>query len=212
MEAALDLFERALRGPVPLQVRFSDGHLAALPVARYLAAADTAERRLLAGVRGPVLDVGCGPGRHLRALADVGVPGLGVDLSPVAVALARARGVEAAVADIFGEIPHAGVWATALVLDGSIGIGGDPQRLLRRLAELLAGDGEVLIELDPRPVRSTATRARIEADGRTSGWFAWAQVSEGHITDLAGAAGFSVERSWRCGERCFASLRRTGAG
>ena len=34
-------------------------------------------------LRGPVLDVGCGPGRHLHALARRGVFGLGVDLSPV---------------------------------------------------------------------------------------------------------------------------------
>ena len=39
----------------------------------------------------PVLDLGCGPGRHLAALRRRGKRGLGVDLSPVAVEFARGR-------------------------------------------------------------------------------------------------------------------------
>src|SRR3954449_7119891 len=37
-----------------------------------------------------VLDVGCGPGRHARALATRGVPTVGVDISEEFVALAAA--------------------------------------------------------------------------------------------------------------------------
>jgi SAM-dependent methyltransferase len=41
--------------------------------------------------RGPVADVGCGPGQIARYLADRGLPVLGIDLSPGMVAVARAR-------------------------------------------------------------------------------------------------------------------------
>jgi SAM-dependent methyltransferase len=39
--------------------------------------------------RGPVADVGCGPGQIARYLHERGIPALGVDLSPGMVALAR---------------------------------------------------------------------------------------------------------------------------
>ena len=39
--------------------------------------------------RGPVVDIGCGPGQAARYLADRGLPVVGVDLSPEMVAIAR---------------------------------------------------------------------------------------------------------------------------
>src|ERR1700728_593065 len=109
--------------PNGVGVRFSDGSVTRLALERYLGAADAVDESLLAHVRGPVLDVGCGPGRHLHALARRGVFGLGVDLSPGAVALARAGGTAAIARSIFDEVPGAGSWQTALLLDGNIGIG-----------------------------------------------------------------------------------------
>jgi SAM-dependent methyltransferase len=40
---------------------------------------------------GPVLDVGCGNGRHLQVAASMGLPCLGVDASPALVSIARTR-------------------------------------------------------------------------------------------------------------------------
>ncbi len=39
--------------------------------------------------RGPVADLGCGPGKVTAYLAELGVPAFGVDLSPRMIALAR---------------------------------------------------------------------------------------------------------------------------
>ncbi len=109
--------------------RLRDGTAVPLPLERYLGPADTTDEQLLDGLTGPVLDVGCGPGRHLRALANRGVFALGVDLSPVAVELAVGHGGRAIVGDIFDELPGGGTWRSALLLDGNIGIGGSPVRL-----------------------------------------------------------------------------------
>jgi SAM-dependent methyltransferase len=188
------------------RARFSDGTIMPLRLERFLGPADATDERLLLGVQGPVLDVGCGPGRHLHALAARGVFALGVDLSPVAVDLARGGGARAIVASIFDELPGSGTWRSALLLDGNIGIGGAPARLLARLATLLTGEGEVLVELDPPDTATAALRARIESPRRVSSWFPWARVSAAGVGPVARAGGFEVVESWSVGERWFARL------
>ncbi|MGH2913998.1 MAG: class I SAM-dependent methyltransferase, partial [Solirubrobacteraceae bacterium] len=85
--------------------RRHDGSIQALPIQRWLDPADAVDEHILRRVRGPVLDVGCGPGRHLHALARRGVFALGVDISSAAVARARSGGATAIVASIFDELP-----------------------------------------------------------------------------------------------------------
>ena len=189
-----------------IAVRFSDGTLAPLALERYLSAADEIDESLLASVRGPVLDVGCGPGRHLHALARRGVFGLGVDLSSVAVSLARSGGARAIVASVFDELPGGRSWRTALLLDGNIGIGGAPARLLARVGGLLIDAGELLVELEPPGASSCALRARLETRGEVSAWFPWARVATGDIEPVARVAGLSVADCWRSGDRWFARL------
>ena len=62
-----------------------------LDIAGWSSRADPVELRRLAAVRGPVLDIGCGPGRLLVALGERGIPALGVDASPVAARCRRPR-------------------------------------------------------------------------------------------------------------------------
>jgi SAM-dependent methyltransferase len=230
MRSPLDLYEQALTGtdvPGPealgtpglvngpgdtMRVRFADGLLSPFPVSRYLGAADPHDRELLAGIAGPVLDVGCGPGRHLHALTAQGVYALGVDISPVAVEYARRGGARAVVGDVFGEVPGAGEWATTLLIDGNIGIGGQPERLLSRLRTLLTPDGTVLAELEAPDSDSRTTLARIESDLEVSHWFPWALVSVTDIGDVAQRAGMDLEATWQCGERWFARLRSPSGG
>jgi len=197
-----------LTGRTGVTVRMSDGTVAPLALERYLGAADATDSLLLEKVSGPVLDVGCGPGRHLHALAGRGVFALGVDLSPVAVALARGRGAHAIVGSVFDELPGAGTWRTALLLDGNIGIGGTPLRLLQRVGSLLTDDGELLVELDPPELGSDSVHARLESPDSVSSWFPWARVACGEIGGVAADAGLCVGASWESGGRWFARLSR----
>jgi SAM-dependent methyltransferase len=179
-----------------------------MAVERWVGPAGPVDQRLLARAVGPVLDVGCGPGRHVHALAARGVLALGLDVSATAVRLARERGAAVLEASIFDRVPGAGTWRTALLLDGNIGIGGQPVALLRRVGELLAHGASVLVELEPPGGGTVGERLRLEADGRTSEWFPWARVAVDAIDGAAVAAGLFVADRWCDGDRWFAALER----
>jgi SAM-dependent methyltransferase len=202
--------EHALGGgpPARARVRSADGTLEPLPLDRWVRPADEADAAVLALAEPAVLDLGCGPGRHLAALHAAGKAALGVDLSAVAVRLARRRGAAAIPGDVFGAVPWAGYWRTALLLDGNVGIGGAPVALLRRTCELLAPGGSALVELDPPGAPTLRTRLRIEAPGLVSEWFRWARVGVDGIDLAAGRAGLQVHDVVTAGGRWLAHLRR----
>jgi SAM-dependent methyltransferase len=214
MRAALELYadslcEVAAGRPSPTVARFRDGASGPLRVDRWVAAADTVDEHALGRLRGPVLDVGCGPGRHLHALAQRGVFGLGVDLSPAAVELARDRGANAIVGSIFDEVPQAGRWRSALLLDGNIGIGGRPQRLLARIDELLAPGGTILVELAGPRAPTLQTAVRLESADAASDWFPWAVVSVGSICSVCRDVGLRPIETWQRQDRWFTLLARS---
>ncbi len=153
-----------------------------------------------------MLDVGCGPGRHLQALARRGIFGLGVDLSPVAVELACGGGANAIVGSIFDDVPGTGRWRSALLLDGNIGIGGRLTRLLRRVNTLLVADGRTLVELAPPHASTIETLARLEGPSSVSDWFPWAEASASDIDAVAAQAGMRVVHDWSDHGRHFALL------
>jgi SAM-dependent methyltransferase len=201
---ALDLYGATLRRRAPLLLREEDGGTRPVPLDVWLGRAGAVDERVLDRARGPVLDVGCGPGRHVHALARRGVLAVGVDVSPVAVALARRRGVAVLEASIFDRLP--GGWRTALLLDGNIGIGGHPDALLRRLHALLAPGGIVLAELDAPGIGLARGRVRLEDGVSASDWFAWARVGADAIAGPALAAGLRVGARWHDEGRWFAAL------
>jgi SAM-dependent methyltransferase len=156
----------------------------------------------------PVLDVGCGPGRHVLALAERGMVALGIDITPAALELARRRGAPVLARSVFERIPGAGRWGCALLLDGNVGIGGEPAALLARVASLLRPDGRLLVELEqPGKERDTGF-VRFDIEGVEGPWFAWTAVTPDDLPACATAAGLHIEDVWRAGIRWFGSLRR----
>lgn len=176
----------------PVVLRAHTGEALELDLGRWHDPATDEEADLLDTVDGPVIDLGCGPGRLVVRLASRRVPALGVDSSPSAIALARMRGATVLQRDIFGPLPGEGRWGTALLFDGNVGIGGDPARLLRRCRQLTGDGGEVVAEVQAPGTGWRRLTAWFERDGRRSESFAWAVVGADAIAGLARKAGFEV--------------------
>ncbi len=201
-----ELYARALTGG-ELHIRGEDGRSRRLPVDRWLGPLCPADARALDRARGPVLDVGCGPGRHVLALTRRGIPTLGLDIAPAAVRCARGRGAAAVLCSVFDSVPGSTHWQTALLLDGNIGIGGRPVALLGRVRELLCPTGSALCEVGPPGSATTCELLVLEdANGVQSSRFAWAHVSIDVIAQTAARAGMRVRELWEDEGRWFAVL------
>ncbi|MEU8524938.1 MULTISPECIES: class I SAM-dependent methyltransferase [Streptomyces] len=204
-----DPYADALRtGQGPLFLRRDDGWLLPLEVERWCEAPDRADRSVLDRCRGAVLDVGCGPGRLVAALAAEGRRALGVDISPEAVARTLGLGGSALCRSVFDPLPGEGRWDTALLIDGNIGIGGDPVALLRRLRRVVSRSGRVIAECAPADVDERCEVRVDDGRGGRGERFPWARVGVPALTAHAAAAGWTVSERWSLWGRHFVTLAR----
>jgi len=120
-----ELYEDALTGLTRPEIEYADGRRTPLRIDDWLHAIP-GDSSILDRCQGHTLDVGSGPGRLTVALAERGVPVLGIDITPAAVQLARSSGALALHRDVFSTVPGTGRWARVLLADGNVGIGGDP--------------------------------------------------------------------------------------
>ncbi|MFJ9697724.1 methyltransferase domain-containing protein [Kitasatospora sp. NPDC101183] len=207
-----DPFAEAVRtGRGPLWLRREDGRRQRLDIERWCAPATGADHGLVrrcALLAAPVLDLGCGPGRLVAALLARGVPALGVDVTGAAVARTVALGGPALRRSVFDRLPAEGRWGAALLADGNLGIGGDPEALLRRCAQLIAPDGRLLVEVEAGDLDERAV-VRVEGpDGRLGPAFPWARLGAAPALRRARAAGLVEAERWASHGRRFLALRR----
>jgi SAM-dependent methyltransferase len=202
-------YARALRSDGSLRLTDPDRPdvVTTMDVSRWSAAADRVDRSLLDDADGPVIDIGCGPGRMLVAARTLGIPALGVDVSAEAVAIAQRSGGTAVQGSVFDAVPDEGHWDTALVIDGNIGIGGDPAALLERCREIVRTGGRVVVETNPDPLADRVYTARVvDTDGHESAGFPWAEVGLDALHRYAADAGLVARQSWTVAGRSFCEL------
>ena len=211
-------YARAITDPSAQLVLHADsGETILLDAAKFSAPPDAVDQAVLDRCQGPTLDLGCGPGRLVAELAGRGVPALGVDVAPFALLVSRANGASALRRSIFDRLPGAGRWPHALLMDGNIGIGGDPGALLERLRTLIRpSSGELIIETEVEDV-DVRYRVRFGGSGSGSGvgggsgsGFGWARIGSEALLALATPLGYVERHVWTAGGRRFVALNYLG--
>lgn len=185
-------------------LRHADGTRNELPVDRWLGTSQIGsdsqfDRHVADLCGGPTVDLGCGPGRLVHLLTGNGIAALGVDHSDQAVSMTRAQGGVAIRRSLFDRLPGEGRWKHVLLLDGNIGIGGDPDRVARRASELVATGGSIIIELDSGIPGLWRGAARVETENAYGEWFPWARVGIDYATELAATVGLDYRYENICG-------------
>lgn len=203
-----DLYSEAIRaGRGPLFLCRSDGWMLPLEIERWCADADEVDQEVLRRCRGSVLDIGCGPGRFAVALRARRHEVLGIDVSAVAVQRTRDNGAEALCLSVYDRLPGEGSWNTTLLMDGNIGIGGDPTALLRRIADITAPDGLLLVEVANMDVDERVTVHVADSNGGRGDHFAWARLGIEALSRLASDTDWRLDEHWQVDGRGFAALR-----
>ncbi|MGO8768036.1 SAM-dependent methyltransferase [Mycobacterium sp.] len=218
------LYDRALDGE-RCWIRHQDGELRSLPAHRWLGAlspdgssGDASDEVFDEGVAqmcsGPTIELGCGPGRLVARLIRRGIPALGIDRSATAIRLAGRGGAPALPGDVFEPSPASGrcpqpwtgFWHTVLLVDGNVGLGGDPRRILGRAVELPARGGRCVAEFDAEAIGIRERWVRLESGRDVGPWFRWASVGVDGAASLAAQVGLMPTEVRLIGSRVVASL------
>src|SRR5919198_3661062 len=176
-----------------------------------------AERRALRLARGRVLDVGCGAGRVALELQERGHEVVGIDLSPLAVEVARRRGAR----DV-RELPVTkvdrglGRFDTIVMFGNNFGLMGSQRRapwLLRRFRSIANEGARILAEsVNPYKTDDPAHLAYHERNrrrGRMAGqlrirvryrelatpWFDYLLVSPAECEEILDGTGWRLRRT-----------------
>lgn len=113
------------------------------------------QQKALRYVRGRILDVGCGAGRHALYLQEEADDVVGIDVSPLAVKVCKLRGVRNAQVMSITQVSSKklGVFDTVIMLGNNFGLFGSFKRakwLLKRFHSLTSEKGRIIAEtLDP---------------------------------------------------------------
>lgn len=107
------------------------------------------ERRAMEFVKGRVLDIGCGAGRHSLYLQKMGFDVLGIDSSPLAIKVCKLRGLKRARVMSIEELnfkPDS--FDTVIMLGSNFGLFGSfekARRLLKKLHKMTSGNGLIIV-------------------------------------------------------------------
>jgi SAM-dependent methyltransferase len=175
------------------------------------------ERQAMRFVRGRVLDVGCGAGRVALHLQERGLPVLAIDESPLAVRVARKRGVRRArVLPVAAVGPALGPFDTIVLMRNNFGLAGPKERSPRLLRDLLAvtsEDARIVTDSvdpsrldDPELRRGRDLRFRVRWRRYASPWFRYLMLGPPELERLVAGTGWHVARVLDDGSPRYAAI------
>jgi SAM-dependent methyltransferase len=106
------------------------------------------ERKVMESVRGRVLDVGCGAGRHSLYLQGRGLDIVGIDNSPLAVKVCRLRGLKRAMVMPIEDVDfESASFDTIVMMGNNFGLFGSfkqARMLLKRFYDVTSASGVII--------------------------------------------------------------------
>ena len=173
-------------------------------------------RQAIRYAHGRVLDVGCGAGRHALYLQRKGLDVLGIDTSPLAVAVCRHRGLKNVRLMSVNQIsPALGTFSTVLMLGSNFALFSNPERakrLLRKLHGTTGQDARIIAEsIDiyqtdnpfhrqyhrrnrQRGRMAGQVRMRVRYQKYATPWFDYLFVSRKEMEKILRGTGWAVKR------------------
>ncbi|MFY1110448.1 MAG: class I SAM-dependent methyltransferase [Methanosarcinaceae archaeon] len=175
-------------------------------------------------VRGRVLDIGCGAGRHALYLQEKGFDVLGIDTSPLAVEVCKQRGLKKVKVMSIIEVGSAidpkvdsepGKFGTILMLGNNFGLFGSFERaklLLEKFHKITEDNARIIAEstdpynsIDPsylqyleankkRGRMAGQLRLRVRYGGYVTPWFDYLYVSKGEMKEILKGSGWRVKK------------------
>lgn len=173
------------------------------------------QKRAMEFVKGRVLDVGCGAGRHSLYLQKKGFDVIGIDVSPLAVKICRLRGVKKAKVMSIKEIsfkPNS--FDTIIMMGNNFSLFNNfrkAKRLLKRFQKITTENALIIAETrDPYKTSnpeyleyykinrnigrmSGQLRCRIRFEKYVSKWFDWLMVSKEEMKEILERTGWKVK-------------------
>jgi SAM-dependent methyltransferase len=112
---------------------------------------DKSEQAAIKLAKGKVLDVGCGAGRHCLYLQRKGFDVVGIDNSPGAIAVCKARGVKKAELISISDIRRLkeGSFDSIIMMGNNFGLFGSPKGLktiLKQLSKITSDHAQIIAE------------------------------------------------------------------
>jgi len=216
-------------------IQRDDGFIEANPVSMYFRTFrqwPRIERDAMNYVRGRVLDVGCGAGRHslyLQQKKKLDV--IGIDASPFAVKISKRRGLKKVKVMSFENVSSKlGTFDTVIMMGNNFGLFHSFRRarlMLRRLHKVTGAGGRIVAEtLDPYDTRDPdhlAYHRRNRRRGRMGGqirmrilyrkiatpWFDYLFVSRDEMEKLLQGTGWKARRVLGRGPSYVAVIEKT---
>lgn len=196
-----------------------DGYISASPLPKvYFSSYDEwppNEKKAMEYIKGRVLDIGCGAGRHSLYLQEKGFDVLGIDISPLAIKVCQLRGLKKAEVMSFDEVYFKPDSFDAVIMMGNnFGLFGSfkkAKRLLRRLHKMTSSNALVIAETQaPYKTENPAhleyqklNRKRGRMDGQVrlrvrfgkfaTPWFDYLMVSKEEMSEILKGTGWKVK-------------------
>lgn len=178
---------------------------------------DAVDKLAMKYVKGRVLDIGCGAGRHSLYLQGKGFDVTGIDNSPLAIKVCRARGLKKTRVRSIRDVGQfkSNSFDTVIMMGNNFGLFGSyklARSLLKEFHRITSPDGRIVaVTRDPyatddpghlayhklnkkRGRMPGQLRLRVRFKGFIGSWFDYLLVSKDELKEIVENTGWKIER------------------